>query len=96
MSPTIRIYDPEAKPKVIQSRAAPALSDLKGRTIGVIDNGFHSFGTAIPRLEKLLQERQQVASFIVTRKPWLTRPLSPEAFQSLVSRADAVIVGLGN
>lgn len=96
MTATIRIYDPEAEPQVAQQKTVAPPSALTGKTVGFIDNGWRSFGVAVPRLQELLRERHGAAQFILYKKPWLTRPLAEDMFQDLVTRADAVVVGLGN
>ena len=96
MTATIRIYDPEAESEVAQQQTVAPPSDLRGKTVGYIDNGWRSFGVAVPRLEELLREVHGAAQFIRYKKPWLTRPLAKDIFQDLVARADVVVVGLGN
>ena len=96
MSATIRIHNPEAQPRVAEGRGAPPLSDLRGKRVGFVDNGWRSFGTMIQRLQDLLRERAGVVECVAYRKPWLPRPLEEHAFQDLVRRCDAVVVGLGN
>ncbi len=96
MSGTLRIHDPEAQPRPSSHARVARLADLKGKTVGIVDNGWHSFGVAVPRLQELLTERMGVTQVVTHKKPFTIRPLGEEAFQDLVKRADAVIVGLGN
>ena len=74
---------------------APRISSLRGKTVGFINNGWWSLGVTFQVFEDLLFERQDIAG-IVTKFRRHEEPLSKPEFEDLVSKADAVICGLGN
>ena len=75
---------------------APRLETLRGKTIAFLDNNklqpqnryFHLLGD-------LLQEREGVHEIIYAQKPFFTRPAREDVLKPLMTRADAVITGVG-
>ena len=84
---------PNAAPEELP--VATRLASLRGRTVGLIHNGWWSLGVTYEVFEKLLLEKHEISQTVTKRRPH-EEPLSPEAFDDLAARADAVICGLGN
>ena len=74
---------------------APRVSSLRGKTIGFINNEWWSLGLTLDVFEEMLYEKHEIAG-IVTKMTKPGVPLNKEEFEDLVSKADAVITGLGN
>ena len=80
-----------------QRNAAPKLSTLSGKTVGLLDISKPGGSVFLDRLESLLRERYGVASVVRAMKPTFTKP-APEAVidQLLAARCDAVIEALAD
>ncbi|HEY7295849.1 MAG TPA: hypothetical protein VH916_12465 [Dehalococcoidia bacterium] len=88
----VTVYDPTAQPR--QSGAALALRPdaLRGRTIGVLDNGKANAGLLMTAVANLLKERHGAADIIVRKKP-VAGPASPQVIKELKEQCAAVLVG---
>jgi hypothetical protein len=75
---------------------APRLTDLRGKTIGLLDIGFPNGNLFLDRVEELLQERYGVAEVIRHAKPSPTRMAKKEVREDILSRCDAVIEALSS
>ncbi len=74
---------------------APRLATLRGKTVGLINNGW-VFGKPIyQELRRLLEEQHGVAD-IIEKQTAATRPLNDTEREDLIQRADAVICGFAN
>jgi hypothetical protein len=80
-----------------QRNAAPKLSTLSGKIVGLLDISKPGGSVFLDRLESLLRERYGVASVVRAMKPTFTKP-APEAVidQLLAARCDAVIEALAD
>jgi hypothetical protein len=92
---SIRVLDPRQPPEDGAVVLAPALADLRGAVLGLLDNG--KVGTAgfYDHLERLLRARCGVREFIRRRKPDMTRPVS-DALLAELHGADAIVSGIGD
>lgn len=75
---------------------APRPGDLKGRTIGLVNNGKQNAGVFIEQLGELLVERYGVAEVVVKKKPIATVEAPAELLQELSEGTDAVVIGVGD
>lgn len=95
-----KILDPSAAPESeAQKRElaiAPRLRDLKGKTLGYLSNMWPSVRPTFQRFDELARQRQHTAGAIVKEHANAASAAPPEQFQELISKADAVVVGLAN
>ena len=90
------ILDPMGFGRQATKSLAPRLTDLRGKTVGLLDIGFPNGNLFLDRLEELLKERYGVAEVIRRAKPSPARPAKQEVREELVSRCDAVIEALSS
>ena len=75
---------------------APRLDTLHGKTIAFLDNNkLQPRNRYFDLLGHLLKERQGVKEVIHAQKPFFTRPARDEVLKPLMTRADAVVTGVG-
>ena len=90
--PTIKVYDPTAVSSVRGSNLAPRLPDLRGRVVGVLENGKANAAVLMTALAEELKARHGVREIVVRSKP-VAGPASPETVRVLKEQTDFVLVG---
>jgi hypothetical protein len=88
---SIRLYDPTAEPRAIDARLAPRLQTLRGKRIGILDNGKANAGTLMLSVARLLQERHGAGEIVKRDKP-VAGPPKPEVLEAL-AQCDLTLVG---
>jgi hypothetical protein len=92
-----RIYDPTSGPLTGRLVLARRPSTLNGKKLAVLWNGRPHGDKVLRRVLDLLAERHgfEVSDFL--KKPYIGNVAPPEYFDRLQSsRADAVVVGVGD
>ncbi len=92
---TMFILDPTGKPKAIGLQLSSRPADIRGMTVGILDNGWWSFETVGKHYAKLLKERYGVKDVIHLKKK-LSTPAPKETFEELATKCQVIINGLGN
>ena len=98
MNTPLRVYNPAAAPVAPVADAAPigrALDNLRGKTIGFIDNAKPNFQFLVEDLEAQLTTQYGVKAVRKHRKPGQV-PVKPEVLKQFVEECDAVITGSGD
>ena len=90
------ILDPMGFGEQATKPLAPRLTDLRGKTIGLLDIGFPNGNFFLDRVEELLKEHYGVAQVIRHAKPSPTRVAKKEVREDILSRCDAVIEALSS
>ncbi|MDH3445511.1 MAG: hypothetical protein OEN50_16415 [Deltaproteobacteria bacterium] len=92
------VLSPEGKARTSASRVAapPRFDDLRGKTIGLLDNSKPNADRLQQRLAELLKERYGVAKVIVRRKLTAQAGAPKEYLDELAAQADFVLSGLGD
>jgi hypothetical protein len=90
--PRIKVYDPTAPSSVRGAALAPRPADLRGRVVGVLDNGKANAGVLMTALAEELRARHGVKDVVVRTKP-VAGPASPETVRVLKEQTDFVLVG---
>lgn len=97
---TTKILDPTGMRQSMGLQLAPRPEDLKGLTVGLVDNGrWATWGMVSQHYEELLKERYGVGEVIYLNqeKEELQNGTGRQQMhEDLASKCDAVIVGLGN
>jgi hypothetical protein len=92
--PIIRILDPRA-PVDLKSRAPmPGVETLRGKVIGIIDNGQANSTSMFKELTALLRERFGAREVLFKTKPTHMQG-APGPILEEMARCDAVVTGLG-
>ena len=95
MSDTIGVLDPVAEYATGTNDAAPALSELAGKTIGFLDNGKANCHVFFDRIEQILVEQYGVSTTMRKRKPIVAAAAPAPVLEDLTA-CDAVVVGMGD
>lgn len=90
------LVDPTTEPKVPVFSAAPRLSDLTNRTVGLIDDSKENAKELLDEVVAVLRERFGVADVRYHRKPSASRPAEPDVIRDLAATCDYVIVAVGS
>lgn len=77
-------------------RLAARPADLKGRTVGLVDNGKQNAGVFISQLAEELKARYGVGEVVVRKKPIATLEAPAELLQELSDQTDVVMIGVGD
>jgi hypothetical protein len=92
------VLSPEGKARTSATRVAalPRFADLRGKTIGILDNSKPNADYLAQRLAALLKERQGVDKVIARRKISAQAGAPKEYLDELAAQADFVLCGLGD
>ncbi|MBI3626264.1 MAG: hypothetical protein HY215_08980 [Candidatus Rokubacteria bacterium] len=95
MSPPdcIRVLSPvgEVRRRVLTAPALPP--DLRGKTIGFLDNTKPNFDKLVAEMAGLLRERFGVKAVVHRRKANASTPAAPEILAELAKACDLVLAG---
>jgi hypothetical protein len=69
--------------------------DLRGKTLGIIDNGMPGSNDILSALAELLRERAGVREVIVRQKANVSHPAAPDIVAELAKHAHFAICGVG-
>ena len=95
MPQIICIRDPRAEMVVPNGTQLPTLSELSGKTLAVLSNGWTSMDRISVRLVDGLRSRYGIGEVLNFTVP-IASPGAPEVFDAVVARADFAVVGLAN
>lgn len=95
MSGLFRVYNPAAAQNTSTAPLGRALDNLRGKTIGFIDNAKPNFQFLVEDLEAQLTTRYGIKAVRKHRKPGQV-PVKPDVLKQFVEECDAVITGSGD
>lgn len=75
---------------------ADRLADLRGKTIGLLDNGKPNADVFLQHLAGLLQEQYGADAVVHLRKPAISKPAPDAVIAEIVARADFVLAAIGD
>ncbi len=92
------VLSPEGKARTSSARVAslPRFDDLRGKTIGLLDNSKPNADELQQCLADLLKARYGVAKVITRRKLTAQAGAPKEYLDELAAQADLVLSGLGD
>lgn len=96
MTGSILLYNPTAVRAGGAETTQQALSDLKGRVVGFIDNAKPNFDHLVDDLAELLTARYGVARVIKKKKRAASVPAEDSVYDELAAQCDLVITGSGD
>jgi hypothetical protein len=90
------VFDPTEGPTAKAFTPAPRLASLKGKVVGILDNGKARSDVLLHEVQELLRHEAGVADFVLVRKASAYRPAPDDQLDDLARRADAVVAGIGD
>ena len=87
----ITVLHPAAEDTARKRVLAPRLLDLKGTTVGLIDNHKRNADVYLEELGRMLQEEYGVSKIVTFRKISQSMPTPDDAMDSLAAQCDAII-----
>ena len=90
------VYDPTAPSSTRPRELARALGDLKGRTVGFIDNAKPNFHFLVDDLAELLIKQHGVKAVVKRAKRGASMPAPEPYIAELAQQCDLVITGSGD
>ena len=88
---TTTVLNPAAEGTIASHKLAPRLGDLKGATVGLIDNHKRNADVYLEELAELLKEKFGVARVINYKKESQSIPSPSEVLDDLASQCQAII-----
>ena len=91
----LQFLDPRAAVNTKDRPLVPGLDTLKGKVLGIIDNGQSNSTDMFKELAKLIGERFHAKEVLFRTKPTHMQGAPKPIMEELLGRCDAVITGLG-
>lgn len=85
------VLHPAAEDVVQKLSLAPRLPDLRGTTVGLIDNHKRNADAYLAELASVLQERYGVSRVVTYRKVSQSMPTPAEVMDDLATQCDAIV-----
>jgi hypothetical protein len=92
----MRLYDPTSSIPARQSRRAPALDALEGKTVGILENGKLNADTMLREVAALLEQRHGCTLHAVYSKANASAPAPAATLAQAAREVDFLITGLGD
>src|SRR2546430_7511835 len=90
------LFNPTESASRGTSALAPRkVTDLSGKTVGLLQNTKYNSHTLLDCVGELLQRHHGVTALVRERKPHFARPLPDELAADLASRCDLVVTAIG-
>lgn len=96
MTASIMLYNPTAVRAAGAQTAQRALADLRGKTVGFIDNAKPNFDHLVDDLAELLTGRYGVARVVKRKKRAASVAADEAVYKELAEQCDLVITGSGD
>ena len=90
------LVDPTTSPVVPSFVAAPRLSDLKNKRIGLIDDSKENAKELLDIITDVIKKKFGVESVCYHRKPSASKPADPEVISNMTNECDFAIVAIGS
>ena len=93
----ITVLNPVGQPPAIERVVmAPRISDLKGKTIYIVDIGFSATGQLLTELQDLLTERYPDTTWVVRKKIGTYFNDDPGLWAEIKEKGHGMIMGIGH
>jgi hypothetical protein len=91
------ILDPTgASDAAADTSLAPRMTTLRGRTLGLLDNGKPNGAALLTELGSLLQQRYGLKDVLMFTKPYFGTPVEPTQTQRIFEECDFAITAIGD
>ena len=91
----ITVVDPSGHVWREPTSLARRVESLRGKTVGLLDDGVQDSHIVLERIGELLQEHNGVDQVILKRKPNLSARVPPDMYEELKARVDFMVIGVG-
>src|ERR1700722_20992130 len=93
----IEALEPVSRPRSPEpdAVAAPRVTDLRGRTVGLIGNGLGNSTRFLEVLSDLLRERYGAGAAVLVRKTNVSIPPDPEDWKRITAAAEVAVTAFG-
>jgi hypothetical protein len=95
MSNELPFIDPTRGGTRLKLERPPRPIDLTGKVVGMVDNNKEQGDVILAAFGQALRERFGVAEVIIRRKPYFSKPATPELINELAARVDVAIAAVG-
>jgi hypothetical protein len=89
----ITVLSPVGEPRTATTAIPPMPADLRGLTVGFLDNTKHNFDRLVTGIGELLKARHGVARVVHLRKANAATGAAPENLETLAKDCDLVFAG---
>ncbi|HEY7869376.1 MAG TPA: hypothetical protein VIF59_09115 [Methylomirabilota bacterium] len=89
----ITVLSPVGELRAATTPVPPLPADLRGLTVGFLDNTKHNFDRLAAGIGVLLQERHGVERVVIRRKANAATGAAPEIIETLSKECDLVFAG---
>lgn len=93
---TITVLSPEGVRPQASLAVPPLPADLRGLTVGFLDNTKHNFDLLVQEMGEVLKERFGVKAVVYRRKANASTAASDEIVEGLAKDCDLVFAGSGD
>ena len=90
---TVTVLSPMGRLRALDTRIPALPRDLRGLTIGFLDNTKHNFDRLVEGMGELLRSRHGVRSVVHRKKANAATPAAPEIVAGLAKDCDLVFAG---
>jgi len=90
------VLDPTDEPVKTSFTLAPRPEKLKGKTLGVIDNGKKNSDYLLKGILERLLAKEELAGHLYVRKPSVSHGLPADQASLLAEQCQVVIAGIGD
>lgn len=91
----ITVVDPSGHVWREPTGLARRVESLRGKTVGLLDDGVQASHIVLERIGELLQERNGVDRTVLMRKPNLSARVPPDMYEELKAQVDFMVIGVG-
>ena len=92
----ITVLDPTNEPIKTAFEMAPRPENLKGLTLGLIDNGKKNSDYLVKKIANRLEELYGLKGGIKVKKPSPSHAVPEDAARELAEKSDLVLAGIGD
>jgi hypothetical protein len=89
----ITVLSPVGELRAATAAIPPLPSDLRGLTVGFLDNTKHNFDRLVAGIGEMLKERHGVERVVIRRKANAATGAAPEIIEALAKECDLVFAG---
>ena len=93
---TLIVLDPRQAPNARAVTPAKRLASLSKKRLGLLWNNRLGGEELLKQIAELLHQKYHLAEIYFTKKTFIGNPAPAETIDDLVSRVDAVVVGVGD
>ncbi len=94
MSSKVALLAPEGRVRAVPISSPPRLAELKGKTIGFLQNGKPNANILLSRLADLMHKKHGLSQTRMRAKPRVTEPA--DFIEALASECQGVVNAIGD